>query len=103
MGSGPGIYMAWGTKLAPNALAQTGLMLVCIAFGWIAITVLSRFGIEKLVWWPLIPGGILAMVGWGLYIGGNPQNAASFIGNTGSIGLIVIGLYLLLMRKGIKK
>jgi hypothetical protein len=40
------------------------------------------------------------MVGWGLYIGGNPGNALSFIGNTGSIGLIVFGIYLLLMRRG---
>jgi hypothetical protein len=103
IGSGPGVYIAWGTQAAPNALAQTGLMLVCIAFGWIMITIISRLRADQLVWWPLIPGGILAMVGWGLYIGGNPGGAASFIGNTGSVGLIVIGLYLLLMRQSIRK
>lgn len=103
LGSGPGVYIAWGSHAAPNALAQTGLMLVCIAFGWILITIFSRLNTNQFLWWPLIPGGILAMVGWGLYIGGNPGGAASFIGNTGSIGLIVIGLYLLLMRQSIRK
>lgn len=103
LGSGLGVYLAWGTGLAPNALAQTGLMLVCFAFGWIAISVFSRKVTDQFVWWPLIPGGILAMVGWGLYIGGNPGEAASFIGNTGSVGLIVLGMYLLLLRRGIKK
>jgi len=103
LGSGLGVYLAWGTRLAPNALAQTGLMLVCFAFGWIAISMFSRKMTDQFVWWPLIPGGILAMVGWGLYIGGNPGEAASFIGNTGSVGLIVLGMYLLLLRRGIKK
>lgn len=103
LGSGLGVYLAWGTGLAPNPLAQTGLMLVCFAFGWIAISILSRKVTDQFVWWPLIPGGILAMVGWGLYIGGNPGEAASFIGNTGSVGLIVLGMYLLLLRRGIKK
>lgn len=103
LGSGLGVYLAWGRGLAPNPLAQTGLMLVCFAFGWIAITIFSRKVTDQFMWWPLIPGGIFAMVGWGLYIGGNPGEAASFIGNTGSVGLIVLGMYLLLLRRSIKK
>jgi hypothetical protein len=46
---------------------------------------------------------VLAMVGWGLYIGGNPGSALSFIGNTGSLGLIIVGAYLLLLRRSIRK
>ena len=41
------------------------------------------------------------MVGWGLYIGGDSDNALGFISNTGGIALMIFGLYLLLMRKGI--
>ncbi len=103
VGIGPGIYLAWGTSNEPNGLTQTGVMLVCFALGWGLITLFSRVVTVKFVWWPLIPGGILAMVGWGLYIGGNPDNALSFIGNTGSVGLIIFGLYLLLLRKGIHR
>jgi hypothetical protein len=103
-----GVFSAWADApaLATNsgyALTQTGTMLVWFAFGWILITIVSRMSHEKLIWWPLIPGGILAMVGWGLYIGGNPGNALSFISNTGSVALIIFGAYLLLLRKGIQR
>jgi len=76
---------------------------VCFALGWGLIILFSRVTTQKFIWWPLIPGGLLAVVGWGLYIGGDPHNAVSFIGNTGSIGVIIFGLYLLLLRKGIQK
>lgn len=101
LGIGPGIYMAWGRPTEINGLAQTGVMLVWFSLGWGLIVLFSRLLTEKFVWWPLIPGGVLAVAGWGLYIGGNPENAAKFITNTGSIGLIIFGLYLLFMRRGI--
>jgi hypothetical protein len=100
---GPGTALAWGGMTGANSLAQTGVMLVWYALGWGLITLFSRVVIEQFVWWPLIPGGILAMVGWGLYIGGNPGNAISFISNTGSIVMIIFGVYLLLMRRGIRR
>jgi len=100
---GPGIYLAWSGPITGKGLTETGEMLVVFAVGWILITLFSRIIWEKFVWWPLIPGGMMAMVGWGLYIGGSPSNALTFIGNTGSVGLIIIGVYLLLMRKSIQK
>ncbi len=103
VGIGPGVYFGWNRNAGPNALAQTGIMLVWFSLGWGLITVLYRALFHKFIWWPLIPGGILAMVGWGLYIGGNPGNALSFIGNTGSIGLIIFGAYLLLMKRGLRQ
>ena len=102
LGIGPGVYLAWGTTQESSSLSRTGIMLVGFAFGWGLITLFSRVITDKFVWWPLIPGGILAMVGWGLYIGGNPDNALSFIGNTGSIALFIFGLYLLLLRRGMQ-
>jgi hypothetical protein len=102
IGIGPGIYMAWGNIGNENGLSQTGIMLVWFSFGWALITIFSRAIADKIFWWPLIPSGILAMVGCGLYIGGNPSGAASFISNTGAIGLIIFGLYLLLLRRGIR-
>jgi hypothetical protein len=100
---GPGIYLGWkNVGLGDiNGLTETGIMLVCFAIGWALITFFSKLVYQKFIWWPLIPGGVLAMVGWGLYIGGSPDNALGFIGNTGSIGLIIFGLYLLLLRRGI--
>lgn len=99
----PGVFFAWNGSTNPEGLTETGIMLVWFAFGWILITVFSRIIYKKFIWWPLIPGGVLAMVGWGLYIGGNPGNALGFVGNSGSIGLIIFGIYLLLLRFGIQK
>ena len=100
---GAGVYLGWTAIGKPNGLTGTGIMLVWFALGWIMITVFSRVITTRFVWWPLIPGGILAVVGWGLYIGGNPGNAVSFISNTGSIALIISGIYLLLLRRGIQR
>lgn len=100
---GPGIYQGWSHSGQFNVLTETGVMLVYFALGWALITVFSRLVIARFIWWPLIPGGILAMTGYGLYLGGSPQHAMTFISNTGSIGLILFGLYLLLWRSGLKK
>ncbi len=99
----PGVYFPWADPDVANPLIQTGIMLVWFALGWGLITVFSRVQTQAFVWWPLIPGGILAMVGWGLYIGGNPESAVGFIGNTGSIALIIFGIYILLMKRGIHR
>lgn len=100
---GPSIYLAWGTNYLTSALAKTGGMLVGIALGWAGITFFSRAVTSKFVWWPLIPCGVFAMVGWGLYIGGNPSGSLSFIGNTGSLVLILLGVYLLLLQSESKR
>jgi len=99
--AGPAVY--WGWINPGQALTQTGVMLVMLALGWIMITFFSKARMHRFIWWPLIPGGILAMVGWGLYIGGSPGRAMNFIGNTGSIALIIFGVYLLLIRRGMRR
>lgn len=102
LGIGPGIYYAWAGVATPNGLTETGIMLVWFALGWGFITVIGRVVLEKFIWWPIIPGGVLAVVGCGLYIGGSPDNALAFIGNTGTIGLIIFGLYLLMLKRSFK-
>jgi hypothetical protein len=103
LGIGPGIYIAWGTTGQPNGLVQTGTMLVWFAFGWGLITIFSRLLNNNFIWWPLIPGGILFVVGCGLYIGGNPSESATFVSNTTAVGLMILGFYLILLRRGIRK
>jgi hypothetical protein len=100
--TGLGLYLSWGTSFGVNPLAKTGGMLVLFAFGWGLITVFSRMIIKKVVWWPLIPGGLLAVVGWGLYTGGDPGSAVQFISNTGTIAILILGFYLMMMRRGIR-
>jgi hypothetical protein len=104
IGIGPGVYLAWRGvgEVQINALAQTGVMLVYFSMGWGLITIFSKLVNDRFTWWPLIPGGVLAVTGYGLYLGGDPHNALSFISDTGSVGLILFGLYLLLWRWGLK-
>jgi hypothetical protein len=99
---GAGVYYGWSTPEQPGGLQETGIMLVWFALGWLLITVFSRVMKKRFIWWPLIPGGILLMVGSGLYIGGNPENAMGFLSNTGSIGLILVGAYLIFLKFGMK-
>lgn len=100
---GTGVFNGWDTVGDVNGLRDTGIMLVWFSLGWILITVGSRILQKRFIWWPLIPGGVFAMVGSGLYIGGNPTNAAAFLQNTGSIALIILGIYLILLKFGLKK
>ena len=101
--TGPGIFYAWRTELPTNGLTQTGTMLVWFAVGWVLIALASRFLFSQIIWWPLIPAGVLAFVGWGLALGGNAELAKGIIGNSGSIIVILVGFYLLLLRKDIHK
>jgi len=100
--TGAGVYFGWSNPEQPGGLQKTGVMLVWFSLGWGMITVFSRVMNKRLIWWPLIPGGIFLMVGSGLYIGGNPENALGFLANTGSIGLILVGAYLIFLKFGMK-
>jgi hypothetical protein len=102
-GIGPGFYLGFVSNSGNSELVQVGFFITCIGLGWILITLTSRMINPAFLWWPLIPGGIQTMVGWGLTIGGSRSSAMTLIGNTGSISLIILGLYLILLRRGIRK
>lgn len=99
-----GVYLGWNQVTSePNALARTGVMLVVFGLGWAMITLLSKRVYSTVLWWPLIPALVISVTGWGLYIGGNPSQAVRFIGNTGSVTLMILGVYVLLLRQGFHK
>jgi hypothetical protein len=45
-----------------SAEFQSGIFLLCFAFGWFLITVLTAL-FTCTQWWALIPGGIMAVIG----------------------------------------
>lgn len=102
-GISAGIYVGWVFPSVWNGLARTGIMLLCFAAGWILIALVSPFLRVRFAWWAFIPAGVLALTGWGLFIGGAAKDAASLLANTGAVGLIVFGLYLLLWRRGMRR
>jgi len=101
--SSPGIAFSWSWAQNLSVVSQTGVMLVWFALGWGMITISSRVLADKFTWWPLIPGGVLAMVGLGLYLSGDPILAKTALNNTGTMGIILFAIYLVLMRARIRR
>ena len=99
----PGISFPWKSIGVTNLISQTGVMLVWFGLGWALITSSSRVIRDKFVWWPLIPGGILEMVGIGLYLGGNPNFTTGFLNNTTIMSLLLFGSYIFFLRLNFRK
>ncbi|MBZ0286339.1 MAG: hypothetical protein K8I30_01895, partial [Anaerolineae bacterium] len=62
---------------------------------FIAIALISPYFERKFVSWPLIPGGILALVGVLLFIGGGALNLLEWLGKLWPLALIAVGAYVL--------
>lgn len=104
LSSGLGVSVAWSDPSPDiNSLTRTGIMLITFALGWGGISAFSKRCLEKIAWWPLIPAGVLSMSGLGLFIGGGANATTGYIGNTLSLALIVLGVYVLLLRSGFNK
>lgn len=99
----PGVAFSWKIIGVTNAISQTGVMLVWFGLGWALITICSRAIKDKFIWWPLIPGGILEMVGIGLYLGGNPKFTVGFINNTLIMSILIFGSYIFFLRLNFRK
>jgi hypothetical protein len=99
----PGILYGWKNYTDGQILNNIGIMLGWFSIGWGLIILFWRLIKSRFIWWPLIPCGVLAVVGWGLIISQNPGNALFFISNTSAIMLIILGIYLLLLRSSLHK
>jgi hypothetical protein len=82
--------------------AQGGYFLLAFAAGWVLIT-LSALLIKSWTWWPLIPGGVLALVGWALLAGQKGLEMLKYANYVWPVILIVVGLFLLLRRRDTEK
>jgi hypothetical protein len=94
----PGIAFSFNYFAPSTVFSQIGIMLIWFAVGWGLVTISSRVIQEKYIWWPLIPGGILSVVGLGLYFGGDLVIAKAILGNTGALGVMIYAGYLILFR-----
>ncbi|WP_299028951.1 hypothetical protein [uncultured Thermanaerothrix sp.] len=103
LGLGPGFSALIQRLSSTQIAAAIGLFLLWFALGWMLITLTSRVIMHRIIWWPLIPAGVLGVAGLALYIADNPAATPTLLSNTGSITMIVFGLYLLLMRYGVRR
>lgn len=100
------VMQALGDRLTENG--KGGLFLLVFSLGWLLIAVLSLVvpneeGKYRFMYWPLIPGGILAAIGALVIQGESGLQVLNYIGQGWPVVMIGIGLYLLLRRKDMKE
>lgn len=73
---------------------EGGLFLLSFALGWLLITIFSAIFTNRVHWWPLIPGGIIALIGFGLIYGGLMWQMVVWLNILWPLLLVLGGLYL---------
>jgi hypothetical protein len=92
--------IGWGAVLVTGPFSGTGdteggVFMLAFAAGWALITLLTAVFTEKTFWWPLIPGGIMAVIGGGLLFGGIFMQGLTLLGQIWPVFLIGLGVYVL--------
>mgnify|MGYP001799179768 CR=1 FL=1 len=78
-----------------NGDAEGALFLLGFAAGWVAIVGLTAVFSNRTQWWPIIPGGIMAIIGGSLLVGEVGISLLEGVGNYWPVILIVIGVYVI--------
>lgn len=86
----------WGAALPE--MNQGGIFMLAFAGGWGLITVLSAL-IGKPMLWPLIPGGIMALVAAAIFGLNGAQQVLELAGRFWPVIFIILGLATLLRRR----
>ncbi|MCX7859310.1 MAG: hypothetical protein N2385_04410 [Chloroflexus sp.] len=80
-----------------------GVFLLSFAAGWATIPLLSALFADERVWWPFIPGGVMAVIGSLILIGEGGFTLLDLIFNRAGwiwpVALIGVGVILLLRRE----
>ena len=98
-GIGLGIFLTGLSVGGTSEFITGGVFLIGFAAGWALISLLSLFTSDRLAWWPLIPGGILAAIGAVLMTGSAGLGLLTALGYAWPLALIGVGAYILLKRK----
>ncbi len=98
IGIGLGTFLIESAFPGLEDTATGGVFLLSFSLGWGLITLLSAVFTDRVHWWPLIPGGIMALIGGTLLVGGAALEALGLTGRWWPLGLIGLGIWLLLRR-----
>ena len=97
-GIGAGVFLMDMTALETQGESEAAIFMLAFAGGWALITLLSVFTTDRLQWWPLIPGGIMAIIGALLLSGEAGLKVLEFSEYLWPIAMIVVGLAIILRR-----
>jgi hypothetical protein len=87
--------LAFGVGLEEGGYSlDRSAVLLGLASAFLAIYVVNVFMARPAAWWPLIPGGVLAMIGGSLFVGGT--GAAEDVARWWPVVLIAVGVLVLL-------
>jgi hypothetical protein len=95
-GLGVGIVLSQWLSTSISGQAQGGLVTLGLGLGFLLIMPIQQFVTRQTAhWWPLIPGGILTLTGFGLLLGDAGLTMLSWVGRLWPLAVIGVGIALL--------
>lgn len=94
-----GIYFISGPYAGQIEENQGGIFLLAFSAGWALISLLSLLSKQGFQWWPLIPGGIIGLVGLAVMRGGAAMQLLEILGYAWPLILVAVGIHVLLQRR----
>ena len=95
-GIGVGILLSQWLFGGASGQAQGGIVTLCLGLGFLLIMPAQQVVTgQNAHWWPLIPGGILSLTGFGLLLGDAGLTMLTWVGRLWPLALIGVGLALL--------
>ena len=97
-GIGAGVMLIEGPYAHLGEPAIGGVFMLAFGAGWLLVALLSVPASGSFIWWPLIPGGVLAMFGGLLLAGQAGEQIMRVIGYAWPAALMAAGAWLLMRR-----
>ncbi len=94
LGLGVGTWLTTLPFAAHSDRLQGGVFLLAFGLGWGLIPLLAAT-LRRRMRWPLIPGGVLALIGLALLAGGPALNALAWAGKLWPLIFVALGLRIL--------
>jgi hypothetical protein len=94
-GIGLGALLVEGPFAGLSGNAEGGVCMLAFAIGWALISVVSGAIERRRVLWPLIPAGVVGLLGVGLLGVGGILEAFTLLGTVWPLALVAAGLWLL--------
>ena len=91
-GLGVGIVLSQWLFAGASGQAQGGIITLCLGLGFLLIMPVQQVVTRQTAhWWPLIPGGILSVTGFGLLLGDAGLTMLTWIGRLWPLALVGVG------------
>jgi hypothetical protein len=91
-GLGTGILLSQWLLAGASGQAQGGIVTLCMGLGFLLIMPVQQVVTGQTAhWWPLIPGGILSLTGFGLLLGDAGLTMLTWMGRLWPLVLVGVG------------